>query len=134
MELVLELIVWLFVQVVVEIIGEFLWEGATRTMRSRAGRLVVGVFVGFVGGLIWGIRYTDLPTYPKTLWVSLALAAAGIALAAGTRSSPSAPPAPRHIWRDLAVPPWAWPADRLMGLALLNVAIAAGVLVGYLAA
>jgi hypothetical protein len=134
MELVLELVVWLVVQVVVEIIGEALWEGATRTMRSRTGRHVVGGIIGFAGGLAWGILYTDLPAYPKTLWVSLALAAAGFALAAGSRGPvpATAQPGRPSGWRRVTIAPSAWPAHRLIGFALLNLAIAAGVLIGYL--
>jgi hypothetical protein len=33
-------------------------------------------------------------------------------------------------WLDV-VGPWRWPAFRLVGLALMNVALAAGIAVGY---
>lgn len=119
-------------QFIFEVLGEFLFEagfhGAALVLRSRVGRFVVASVAGLGAGLWWGARLSERGRVqePRTLWISLAL---GVVAAAAA------------IWRwkrgrpvgeaSVVSPPWRWPAYRLVGFAVLNAAVAAGVAVGF---
>jgi len=127
-----EIIFELVFQVLFEIIGQVLFEiglrGTARVVRSRIGRFVLGSAVGFGGGLWWGARLSERGRVeePRTLWISLGLAIA-VGLAALWRwraANPKDEPSPFS-------PPWRWPAHRLVGFAVLNAAVAAGVAIGF---
>jgi len=122
----------LLFQVVFEVFGEFLFErgyhGAARVFRSRVGRIAVACVAGFGAGLWWGVNLTEngRVQQPRALWTSLALA--GIAaLCALWRGRPEA----TYDNDSIFAPPWRWPAHRFVGLAVLNLAIAAGIVVGF---
>lgn len=119
-------------QVLFEIIGEILFEigfrGSARVLRSRVGRFVLASTVGFGGGLWWGARLSEggRVDEPSALWISLGLAIV-VGLAALWRWRTANP---RDEPPTLS-PPWRWPAHRLVGFAVLNAAIAAGVAFGF---
>ncbi|HEV3397698.1 MAG TPA: hypothetical protein VG693_00220, partial [Actinomycetes bacterium] len=80
------------------------------------------------GGLWWGARLAEVGRVeePRALWVSLGLAA-GMGLAALWRRSRS-----RGSTSDsVMAPPRRWPAWRLAGFSVLNLAVAAGIAVGF---
>ena len=119
-------------QVVFEVVGEALFEagyhGAARVFRSRIGRFLIASAAGFGAGYWWGVHLTELGRVqePRALWTSLALAAvAGVAA----------------LWRwkrarlsddsSILAAPWRWPTHRFVGLTVLNLAIAAGIVLGF---
>lgn len=119
-------------QVVFEVIGEALFEagyhGAARVLRSRVGRITIASVAGFGAGLWWGVHLTEMGRVqqPRAMWTSLALA--GLAgLAALWRGRPEA----TYDNEAVFAPPWRWPAQRFLGLAVLNLAVAAGIAVGF---
>lgn len=120
----------------IEIVGEWLlqtsFRGTVRVARSRTGRLTVGALTGAAFGVVWGLHLLDAPSWPRLLWVSLALAASAGVLAVGRAGARDQPSARRGRWpdvlADVASPPWRWGAERLLGFALINVGIAAGIL------
>lgn len=133
MGFLIELLVQAVAYLVVELIGEGLLQagahGAVRVLRSRTGRLVVSALTGLGAGLSWGWHVSGSPTWPQLLWVSLVLALAAGMLAAGRAG---APPEPAQalgdvVWRRALLPPWLWPAERLVGLAILNLGLAVGI-------
>ena len=92
--------------------------------------MVVAAGAGFGFGLWWGGRLSDaaLVHRPRLLWVSLAVGMAFLLYAAIARASGE----PRAGSRLRAViDPRQWPADRLVSLAVLNLAIAAGIELGF---
>jgi hypothetical protein len=122
-----ELLVQIVIQFVVEVIGDLLidtaFRGLARALQTALGRYVTGAVLGLGIGLAWGHHLSGSATWPKLLWVSLGLAAAALVLA------PSRPAgvAAGSLWRQALTPPWRWPASRLVGFAVLNLAIAAGI-------
>lgn len=122
----------LLFQVVFEVIGEALFEkgyhGAARVLRSRAGRVVIASVAGFGAGLWWGVHLTEIGRVqqPRALWTSLALAGVA-ALGALWRGRPDA----TYDNDSIFAPPWRWPAHRFASLFVLNLAIAAGIIVGF---
>lgn len=119
-------------QVVFEVIGEALFEKgyhrAAKVLRSRIGRIVVACVAGFGAGLWWGVHLTETGRVqqPRALWTSLALAAIA-GLGALWRGRPEA----TFDNESVFAPPWRWPAHRFVGLTVLNLAIAAGIAVGF---
>ena len=132
MDFIVEVLIQLFVQFVVEVIGDLLlgsaWHGVARTLTSRIGRYVVGAVVGLGFGLAWGHHLTGGAQWPKLLWVSIALGAAAFVLAV-TRPRSAEPSS--FGWREVLDPPWRWSEDRLLGFALLNGCIALGILIAF---
>jgi hypothetical protein len=122
----------LVVQVVLELFGELLLEvgahGAAGTVRNRVARRAAAATLGALGGVLWGLHLSGGASWPRLLWVALALAAAALVLRTGRPPSPTEGEARR---RDLLSLPWHWPAARLSDFVVLNVGIAAGVVVGY---
>jgi hypothetical protein len=126
----------ILIQFVIEVLGEFLVEvgfrGAAAVLRSWVGRYVITVIAGFGGGLWWGAHLTarGRTQEPRTLWVSLGLAAI-CAVWALLRRTQKQLPDQRTGFLSIFAPPWRWPAYRFAGFAALNAAIAGGVLVGF---
>jgi hypothetical protein len=136
MDFLLELILQLLVQLVVEVLGELLlataFRGAATALRSRVGRYVVGVVAGVACGWAWGQHLTGGATWPKLLWVSLALAGGATLLAISRRGHETIPDQEGNsIWAGALVPPWRWDSERLLGFVLLNLAIALGIGIGF---
>jgi hypothetical protein len=137
MDFLVEALVQLVIQFIVEVVFEGLLEGAfrglARALTTRAGQRLLTLAAGLGFGGAWGWHLADQPDPPKLLWVSVALAAGATVLALGSRSSPRAtePDTTAGFWRRVLLPPWRWPAARWIDFALLNVAIAVGVAVGY---
>jgi hypothetical protein len=137
MDFIGELLVQLIVQFVLEFVFEIVlhgaFHGAKRVLGSHRGRLTVSALVGLGFGLAWGSHLSNQPSAPKLLWVSLALAFAAVVLIRRHAN-------PRQLARRIArgsflrqtfTPPWNWPISRLIDFVVLNVAIAAGVSIGY---
>ncbi|MDT4941801.1 MAG: hypothetical protein QOJ34_1890 [Pseudonocardiales bacterium] len=137
MDFLVEALVQLVIQFVVEVVFEGLLEGAfrglARALTTRGGQRVLTVLAGLGFGIAWGWHLADQPGPPKLLLVSVALGAAAIVLVLNSRNSSrsSGPRVAAGFWRRALVPPWRWPAARWVDFALLNVAIAGGVAVGY---
>jgi hypothetical protein len=124
----------LLIQLVVELVGELLLElgahGLVGVAHSARGRRVTGTLLGAVAGFGWGEHLSGGDHWPRLLWVSLVLAAAALTLAMGRPAA--LPKADRQVqWRDVLQPPWLWSAVRLVDFALLNVAVAIGVVAGF---
>lgn len=132
----LEFVIQLLVQLVVEVIGDFLLEtafhGVANVLRSRIGRYAIAVLIGFGFGLVWGDHLSGHATWPKLLWVSLALATAALMAAVTRAANPAgASPAEGSALRQALAPPWRWHADRLVGFVVLNLAIAVGIALAF---
>lgn len=130
MEIIVELIIQLFVEVIGELLFEAGLEGTGRALRSRVGRYVIAAILGLAAGLGWGayVASNGLTTTPRSVWVSLVLAALA-ALAALMRSAHTEDE-PAGLASVLTWP-WRWPAHRFNGFAVINLAIAAGILAGF---
>ena len=126
--ILLELVLELFGQFLVEALAELGFRAAGNVLRSRLGRLVTSAVVGFLGGWGWAAYLASKghEGIPRTLWVSLALAAGAAVAATALRSSAEDP--------ETAYPggflPWRWSPHQWDALALLNVFVALGVVVG----
>ena len=130
MDFLVELIVGVIVQCVVEIVGELLIEtalsGAASALESRIGRWTLATLLGGGFGVFWGHHLSGQASWPKLLWVSLGFAAVAFLV-----SMLAPPSAKASTWRELVQPPWRWSADRLLGLGVLNIALAAGIVIGF---
>lgn len=130
----IEFVIQVLAQIIVELVGDVLLGNAFRrvvnVLRSAIGRAVVGGLIGFGFGLAWGDHLSGQSTWPKLLWVSLALAGVALVFAVRAAGRPAAG-APTAIvgetWRDLMTPPWRWRPDRLLGFVVINLAIAGGI-------
>ncbi len=128
MEAVFEIVL----QFVLEVAGELLFEAGlqrlARAFGSRTGRFAVGSVAGFAAGLWWGARLSEAGRVepPRALWVSLVLAGVtgGAALWRGRKGD-------RPGSESVVAPPWRWPGGRLAGFAVLNAAVAAGIVIGF---
>ena len=144
----LEFLVELVVQFVFEVVAELLFEAgftaAGRVLRFRVVRYGLAVVAGFGFGVWWGDRLSGSHR-PYLFWVSLTVAVmAGIgalrrrtdapgedsAIAELRRLSDTGPGEVGPRWR-MSVDPRRWPTHRLVGLAVLNGAVAAGIAVGF---
>lgn len=146
----LEFLFELVFQFLFEVLAEFLleagWKRAARALRSPLVRYGLAAVVGFGFGVWWGDRLSG-GHRPYLFWVSLAVAAVSV-IAAVRRRADTAPPGevsavaelrrlsdsppnrPERSWLTI-VDPRRWPTHRLIGLAVLNGAVAAGIAVGY---
>ena len=128
----IELILEVLFQFVLEGAGEALFEagykGTARLLRSRITRFVIGSAIGLGAGVWWGARLSEAGRVqaPRALWISLVLALA-FGLAALWRWQRGRRPGDDAVMS----PPWRWPAYRLVGFALLNVAVAAGMALAF---
>jgi hypothetical protein len=135
-DFIIELLVQLVIQIVFEVIIEGLCElafkGAARVLRNKVAQAAVGALAGLGIGAAWGHHLSGSPAWPKLLWVSLMLAFAAVMLALVRAGRPA--PAARHqtaLLRDLLVAPWQWPGERLLGFALINLGLAAGIVLTF---
>lgn len=126
----LEFLIQIVAQILVELVGDLLlrnaFHGVANALRSTIGRYVVGALVGFGFGLGWGDHLSGQTTWPKLLWVSLALAGVALVLAVKTAGSPTEDDR-TLTWHDVMSPPWRWSRDRLLGFVVINLAVAGGI-------
>lgn len=139
MEIVLELLFEFLGQIIFEFLleGSFRWLARLLSNRVVRAVLAVGlaVAVGYGGGYLWGSRLTELGRTdpPKSLWVSVGLAAifVTVALVNALRREEEAQPASQRERMEEALVPWRWSVLRLLGYALLNGAVAVGIAAGF---
>lgn len=140
MEIVLELLFEIVGQVVFEFLLEGVFRGVARLLSNRIVRVVLGsglaVAVGYGGGYWWGSRLTELGRTdpPKSLWVSVSLVVFFLALALirmARREVRQENASLQREWIAERLLPWRWSLGRLLGFALLNAAVAAGIAVGF---
>ena len=136
----MEILFELLFEVVLQFVGEVLLEAGFRVvgrvLANRVVRTVLAITVGFGGGYWWGARLSELGRTepPSSLWVSIGLAGVfgTVALVKVLRGTPRRVPAESRMERfELAFTPWRWSAARLGRFALLNMALAAGIAVGF---
>lgn len=133
MEIILELVLEFFGQIVLEFLLDGIGRGVARVLRNRVVKavlgLAVGAAVGFGGGYWWGARLTELGRTdpPKSLWVSIALAGAFATLAVLRAVRRRRPVADDTV----TLVPWRWSVLRLVGFAVMNAAAAAGIAAGF---
>lgn len=133
MEIILELVLEFFGQIVLEFLLDGIGRGVARVLRNRVVKAVLGLAlgaaVGFGGGYWWGSRLTELGRTepPRSLWVSIALAGVFVALA-GVRAVRRRRPV---AYDTVALAPWRWSVLRLVGFAVMNAAAAAGIAAGF---
>ena len=146
----IEFLFELVFQFLFEVVAEFLFEvgfkSAAKVLRLRIVRYGLLLAVGFGFGVWWGDRLSG-GHRPTLFWVSLAVAAlAGLsalrrrphnvskgdeAAVVELRRLADGPEAHETAaWRAI-LDPRDWPVQRLVGLALLNGAVAAGIAVGF---
>jgi hypothetical protein len=123
-DFIAELLIQFVLQVVFEILGEFAFEVLAKT---RWGRWICGTALGLVFGGFWGDHLSGGEHWPKLLWVSAAMAVVAFTLCFGRR----APENDMSFWGYVTQLPWEWSFDRLLGFGLINVGIAAGILVTF---
>ena len=133
MGIILELVLEFVGQILLEFLLDGIGRGVARVLRNRVVKavlgLAVGAAVGFGGGYWWGSRLTELGRTdpPRSLWVSIALAGAFVALAVVRAVRRRRPVADDTV----TLAPWRWSVPRLLGFAVLNVAAAAGIAAGF---
>ncbi len=86
---------------------------------------------GLIVGLAWGWHVSGSSTWPRLLWVSLTLALAAGLLAVGRVGAPPDRASDGAARRQGLVPPWTWSAERLVGLAILDLGLAVGTAVTF---
>jgi hypothetical protein len=151
MEIIFEILFELVFQLLLEVLFESGFRGAGRVLQNKVVRVGLGVVTGsglaYWAGWWWGDRLSDAgrAELPNAFYVSLGLAAAFGALALAqtirTRSEgpaiggppivdrPSAPTEPSAVLRHLS--PLHWSPGRLLIFATINIALAAGISVGF---
>lgn len=129
MDFLFELLFQVFFELFVNVLFEFGFRAVAGVLRARISRLLLSAVAGFGFGVWWGERLSDagLAGRPKLFYVAVA---ATVAAVAKLRAGDAVDEDGRHSFRD-ALTPWRWDAMRLAALALLNVAIACGIDVGY---
>lgn len=138
MDFIAELLIQLIVQFVIEVLWDLLLEsllrGLAEALVRRTGRFVLGGLVGLGFGWAWGHHLMGGSSWPKLLWVSLLLGGIALVLAAGRAGAPNdivtSASRPRRVAAVLA-PPWRWSAERLVGFAIINAGIAAGIALSF---
>lgn len=111
---------------VATVLGEFGYRWIGNVLRAKATRILLSVAVGFGFGLAWGDRLSgELSGMPRLYFVSIAAGLAASAAAAYRLRRPVAGSA------SVLSPPWRWSSSRLAAFGLLNLAVAAGIHVGY---
>ena len=125
LEFLLELLLEGVFELVAELVLDIGFRRTAQLFRSRLGRYAVGAAIGAGFGTWWGYHLSTPGRQhgPRLFWVSLAAAAIAAALALARRRL--------HERRPTPLRPWLWPAHRFVGLAILNVAVAAGIAIGY---
>ena len=138
-EVLFELLFEIVGQVILELLLEGTFRGVARLLSGRTTRALlgatVGVAAGYGGGYWWGSRLTELGRTdpPKSLWVSIGLAALFLTLAVVKARRGEPRPTDRVPGQRMAdvLAPWRWSVMRLLGFALLNAAVATGITVGF---
>ncbi len=125
MDFLLELLVQFVVEFVVETIGDYGFRGTRRLAASTVGRCLLGGTAGLGLGLAWGTHLSGGLHQPKLLWVSLVLAAAAAAGLVWRLNRPLIRDG--DLLRELLVPPWQWPAQRLIVFVVINLGVAGGI-------
>jgi hypothetical protein len=130
MDSVMDFLFEVILQVIFEVVVQLGLHGAARVLKSRLGRSVVAASAGFAFGVWWGAHLADAGTghRPRLFWVSIALAGTALLVLAIRRQQSN-----RELQPDepVTVLPWRWPPHRLVSFAVLNVAIAVGIAVGF---
>jgi hypothetical protein len=137
-EIIFELLFEFIGQLIIEVLFEAGLRGIARLLSNRTARIALAIALaltaGYGGGYWWGYRLSELGRTdpPKSLWLSIGLAAAFFALAlarslrgSSVRQVTPSEAGPRGLW------PWHWSSSRLFGFALLNAAVAVGIAVGF---
>ena len=137
MDFLVELLLQFVFEVLFEVLAELLLDlgvrGVARVLRSPLGRYATAALVGFGAGAWWGdyLSTAGRGHRPRLFWVSLALGTAfGVLAFARRRREGLRGSEPASRW-ERAFVPWTWPTFRLIGFAVLNFAIAAGIAVGF---
>jgi hypothetical protein len=130
-DFLLEIVFQFLFEIVAQAVLELGFRGAFRALRSGVGRSVVAAGAGFGFGLWWGGRLSDAAFVhrPRLLWVSVGLAVLALARAAIIHQNANHDAESRRP-RDL-LDPTRWPVHRLVTFAVLNLAIAAGIEIGF---
>ena len=129
-------LVQLLIQFVVEavfqiVVGEA-YRGTRRMLRNKTGRSILTVLIGLAFGVLWGAYLRGRPDPPRLLWIAVGVAVASIALISWRADHrPITIAYDRAPLRELFAMPWNWPTRRLADFTALNLAIAAGICVGY---
>lgn len=136
LELLFEVVVQFVFELVAQFFMEFGFRAVASLLRAKITRLVVGGTAGFGFGLWWGARLTgqEHDGVPRLYVVSIVAALVAGALALNRLLRDRDGPDPAAASADpiaILVAPWRWDASRLAALALLNVAVAAGIDVGF---
>ena len=136
----MEVLFELVFEVVLQFVGEVLFDAGFRVvgrvLANRVVRAVIAIGAGFGAGYWWGARLSELGRTepPSSLWVSIGLAVVfgTVALVKVLRDESHRFPAESRMDRfELAFTPWRWSPARLLGFALVNVAVAAGIAAGF---
>ena len=136
MEIVIELLVELVGQFLLEVVADAGFRSVGKLLSNRYVRAVLGgvaaIGAGLAAGAWWGARLTEAGRTdpPSSLWVSLALASAFLALAVvrWVRETTEPDGDRRHCDR---LRPWAWSPLRLLAFATLNASVAVGIALGF---
>jgi hypothetical protein len=124
-------------QILFEIVGEALIEwgfrGAASVLRSRIGRYSISIIAGFGFGAWWGSYLSDsgIGHQPRLLWISIAAGIAALIAAFIRAERAMSVREVRLSAVRAAIAPWDWPTHRLVAFGLMNLAIAAGIVVGF---
>jgi hypothetical protein len=133
-DFLVELVVQLVVQVVMELLYElllrFAWTAAAHLVRTLVSSFVLSFVAGLGVGVAWGHYLAGNQTWPKLFWVSVALGLAAFAYAMTRDDRVGRPNEPLRPG-DLLSPPWRWSSERLVGFALINAGIAAGIALAF---
>ena len=132
-EILFEIVFQFVFELFANLFMEFGFRTVANLLRARITRLVIGAAAGFGFGLWWGGRLADRghEGVPRLFVVSIVVAVVAGALAANRMRRDRDGRAPATDPRAVLVAPWRWDAARLTALALLNVAVAAGIDVGF---
>lgn len=125
LEFLLELLLEGVFELVAEVVLEQGYRRTAQLFRSRLGRYAIGAAVGAGFGTWWGdhLSAPGRQHGPRLFWVSLAAAVAAGIVAFLRRGA--------YEQRPVPIRPWRWPAHRFVGLAVMNVAVAVGIAIGY---
>jgi hypothetical protein len=130
-QVVLEVVGWLLAEVAFDAVSSELATALTR----RLGRWVLGAIAGLGFGIFWGHHLSGQASYPRLLWVSLALGGFAALFAVGASNPDEGERvAAGRRWRELLAPPWEWHRDRFLGLVFINAGLALGITVTFHAA
>jgi hypothetical protein len=132
LDFLFEFLLQIVFEFVAEVLVEIGFKGAAGLLRSRTGRYATAVVVGLVAGLVWGdyLSTQGVGHRPRLFWVSLSVGGLA-AIAALVRASQQRKGGDDALSWATIVGPWRWPAFRLAGFSVLNLAVALGIAVGY---